>query len=317
MARRISDEFRQELLDKTDIVDLISRYVPLKKKGNTYWACCPFHKEKTASLNVNMQKQLYYCFGCHKGGNAITFVKEIENMTYPDAVQLLADLAGMTIPDDSGFGNDEEREKRRKRHYEICKEAAKYFFSVLSEGENAAKAYCSKRGLIPAVIKRFGIGYAKGDGGLLKHLNKLGFTEEEMLESCLAKKDKTGKLREFFFERLMFPIIDVYGNFIAFGGRVIGEGEPKYLNSSDSEFYNKKRHLYGLNIVKKQKTASRLILVEGYMDVVAVSSYGLQGAVASLGTAFTKEQCMLIKRFTQNVFIAYDGDKAGQNAAVR
>lgn len=318
MSRGFPEEFRQELLNKTDIVDVVSRYVDLKKKGGKYWGCCPFHNEKTASFNVDVNKQFFYCFGCSKGGDAITFVKEMEHLSYVEAVEYLADKAGLTVPRISNSKFEEEKEKQRKRHYEICKAAAGFYYSMLAKGNNKAADYCTKRGISFGIVKRFGMGYAPPGGDLLfKYLLSLGFTKEETIRSGLAKENSAGGIRDFFFDRLMFPIMDVYGNVIAFGGRVLGEGIPKYLNSSDSPLYNKKRHLYGLNIAKKNKQADRLLLVEGYMDVVTVSSFGIGGAVASLGTSLTKEQCILIKRFTRDVYIAYDGDGAGRKAAVR
>lgn len=318
MARGFPEEFRQELLNKTDIVDIISNYVDLKKKGSKYWGCCPFHSEKTASFNVDINKQFFYCFGCSKGGDAITFIKEIEHLGYVESVEYLADKAGLTVPRMADSKEQEEMDRRKKRHYEISRAAAAYFFGALTKPGNRAMEYCIGRKISPSIIKRFGIGYSPPDrDGLYKHLIVNGFTKEEAIASGLVKESQSGATYDFFSDRLMFPIMDVYGNVIAFGGRILNEGQPKYLNSFDSPLYNKKRHLYGLSIAKKNKQTDKLILVEGYMDVVALSSFGVAGAVASLGTSLTKEQCMLIKRFTKDVIIAYDGDAAGKKAAVR
>lgn len=318
MPGRFSEDFKQQLYNKIDVVDIISKYVDLKKKGGRYWGCCPFHTEKTASFNVDVNKQFFYCFGCHKGGDVIKFVMEMEHMTYPEAVEYLCDKAGISVPQMENSKQDIEKDRQRKKHYEISKAAAGFYYNTLISTENKAVEYCKKRKISSQIVTRFGIGYApEGGRALVQFLKSKGFTFEEMLRSGLAKKSSKGSYFDFFIDRLMFPIMDVYGNVIAFGGRVLDDGQPKYLNSLDSPLYNKRRHLYGLNIAKKNRQTDRIILVEGYMDVVSVSSYGVVGAVASLGTALTTEQCSLIKRFTKDVVIAYDGDKAGQTAAIR
>lgn len=310
----LPQQFLDELIARTDITELVSRYVPLKKKGNNFWACCPFHHEKTPSFSVSQDKQFFKCFGCGEGGNAVHFLMKIENLPYIDAVRKLADMAGMELPqeDDGGRGR-----LQRRRLLELNRAAARYFYDTLmGEAGQEARAYLEKRGIMRQTAVRFGLGYADQSwDGLIHAMRAKGFTEQELEEARLAGRSKRGSLYCFFRDRIMFPIIDVRGDVVAFGGRILhGDGDGrKYVNSPDTPVYSKSRNLYALNLAKKTR-AGRFILCEGNVDVIALHQAGFDSAVASCGTALTAEQARLLGKYTQEVVICYDADAAGEKA---
>ncbi len=311
----IPQSFLEELQARTDIVDLVSSYVALDKKGNRYWGLCPFHSEKTPSFSVVPEKQVCYCFGCHKGGGAVNFVMELESVGFVDAVAILAQRAGMEMPDTK---DGQDTRKKRERLRILNKEAARYFHGNLSapQAQNAV-AYLNRRGLSKRTITNFGMGYAFDTwDGLIRAMQKKEYTKRELLDAGLAVESKTGTIYDRFRDRVMFPIIDVRGNVIGFGGRVLDDTTPKYLNSPDTLIYNKSKNLFALNLAKRTK-ADRLILTEGYMDTIALHQAGFDSAVASLGTSLTEDHARLLSHYTQEVVIAYDGDQAGIRAAQR
>jgi len=310
--------FLDELSARNPIEDVVGQYVNLKRSGSNLFGLCPFHGEKTASFSVAPDKGIYYCFGCHKGGNAVNFMMEIEGLSYPDAVRALAKRAGMEVPEDEQY---QSRYRQQERLWALHKEAARFFHSRLlaPEGANALQ-YALGRGMPKATIIKFGIGYAPDSWtALVDALRKKGYTDEELKESGLVTVSrKNGSLFDRFRDRLMFPIIDVRGNVIGFGGRIM-KNDPnaaKYLNSPETLIFNKRKNLFGLNIAKKTKL-DYMILVEGYMDAIALHQYGFDCAVASLGTSLTEEHAVLLSRYTENVVLIYDGDSAGQRAAQR
>lgn len=307
----LSDSFLQELKYKTDIEDVISTYVSLKRRGSTLVGLCPFHNEKTGSFTVYPETQSFYCFGCGAGGDAIGFLKRIENLDYMDAVKLLADRAGLQIPND---GYDDSLSKKRRRVLEVNREAAKFFHSYMMspDGEEGLNYFLS-RGLTKKTINKFGLGYAPNSWNLLiRHLKSKGFTLEEMRLAGLAKAGEKNYY-DVFRNRVMTPIIDVRGNVIAFGGRVLDDSKPKYMNTGDTLAYKKTNELFALNLAK-DSGKDTLILCEGYMDVIAMHQAGFTNAVAGCGTALTNEQVKLICRYTNEVILAYDADDAGQKA---
>jgi len=311
----IPEQFIDELVSRTDMVDLVGNYVRLNKKGNNYWGLCPFHSEKTPSFSVSPDKQICYCFGCHKGGGAINFVMELENMSFIEAVRHLAQRAGMTVPESD---YDAGRKEKRELLLEINKQAARYFHSQLYAPAGAAGLeYLRSRGLAQATLTNFGLGFAPDSwDGLLNHLAEKGYDKKTVLEAGLAVSNDKGRIYDRFRNRVMFPIIDVRGSVIGFGGRVMDDSKPKYLNSPEGLVYNKSRNLFALNISKKTK-AGRIILTEGYMDTIALHQAGFDCAVASLGTALTADHAQLLARYTKEAVIAYDGDGAGVAAAQR
>ena len=313
----IPESFIDELISRTDIIDLVSGYVRLAKGGGaTMSGLCPFHSEKTPSLKVNSDKQIYHCFGCGKGGGAISFIMEIENISYRDAIEVLARRAGMTVPEDSASG---ELAGKRRRMLELNREAARFFFQMLlSPDGEAAREYLAKRGVSKTIVTRFGIGAAPDEWGLLLDaLTKKGYARQELIEAGLARSGrKEGGAYDVFRNRVVFPVIDVRGSVIGFSGRIIGNGEPKYLNTPDTLVFNKSRNLFALNIAKKSKSGM-LILVEGNLDVITLHQAGFDCAVASLGTALTAEQTRLMSRYTEKIILAYDSDEAGRRAALR
>lgn len=311
----IPEQFVDELVSRTDIVDLVGSYVRLNKKGNNYWGLCPFHSEKTASFSVSPDKQICYCFGCHKGGGAINFVMEVENLSFVDAVHNLAQRAGLQVPESD---YDKGRKEKRERLLEMNKEAARYFHSQLYTPQGAqALDYLRRRGLSQNTLTNFGLGFAPDSwDGLLNVLAEKGYDKKLVLEGGLAVSNDKGRIYDRFRNRVMFPIIDVRGSVIGFGGRVMDDSKPKYLNSPEGPIYNKSRNLFALNIAKKTK-AGRIILTEGYMDTIALHQAGFDCAVASLGTALTADHAQLLSRYTKEAVIAYDGDGAGVAAAQR
>ena len=310
----ISERFIDELIARTDIVDVVSRYVKLpKRSGNNFVGLCPFHSEKTPSFMVSSDKQIYHCFGCGKGGGPINFIMEIENHSFPDTIEYLARLVGMTVPQDSFHDSSADK---RKRLLELNKEAARHFHSMLStQSAQPALKYLAKRGVSRAMVKRFGLGVAvKSWDNLINAMKAKGYSQKELIDAGLARsKEKNDGCYDYFRDRLMFPVIDVRGNVIAFSGRSLGDDEPKYINTPDTLVFNKRHNLFALNIAKKTK-AGMLILVEGNIDVIALHQAGFDSAVASLGTALTSDQVRLMSRYTDKVVIAYDSDEAGKTA---
>lgn len=307
--------FIDDLVARSDIVDVVGSYVRLtKKSGANYFGLCPFHNERTPSFSVNPSEQFYYCFGCGKGGGVINFIMEIENLPYPDAVAQLAQRAGMQMPEESFDPNA----KKRARMLALNRDAARFFYEQLStpNGVRAGK-YMMERRISPAIATRFGLGYAPdGWDNLLRAMLAKGYSEYELFDADLIRKSSSGAFYDTFRNRLMFPIIDVRGDVIGFSGRIIGDGEPKYLNSRDTLVYNKGRNLFALNLAKKSKSGY-IILSEGNIDIVSLHQAGFDSAVASLGTSLTPEQARLLSRYTNQVIIAYDNDGAGVKAAQR
>lgn len=310
--------FLDELVARNPIEDVVGQYVSLKRSGSNLFGLCPFHGEKTASFSVSPDKGIYYCFGCHKGGGAVNFMMEVEGISYPDAVRVLAKRAGMQVPEDEQY---QSRYRQQERLWALHKEAARFFHSQLyAPIGKAALDYAFGRGMSKSILTTFGIGYAPDSwDNLVKAMLSKGYTEEELKESGLVTvSQKNGRMFDRFRDRLMFPIIDVRGNVIAFGGRIIKKDSDaaKYLNSPETIIFNKRKNLFGLNLAKKTKQGF-LILVEGNIDVVALHQYGFDNAIASLGTSLTEEQAALMTRYTDQIVLIYDGDKAGQNATQR
>ncbi|MCL2563289.1 MAG: DNA primase [Oscillospiraceae bacterium] len=308
------ESFLEELAARNDIVDVVGDYVSFtKKSGANQFGLCPFHGEKTPSFSVHSDKQIYYCFGCHKGGGVVSFIMEIEGLPFPDAVHFLARRAGMTVPDEGGY---DEAVQRRTRLLQANKEAARFFHAKLSEPDGkAAIDYINKRGISKEMTKQFGLGAAPDSwNALTDHLVKRGYSQEELLLAGLVRRSsKSGGVYDFFRDRLVFPVIDVRGNVLAFSGRILGDGEPKYLNTSDTPVYNKKRNLFGINLARKSR-AEHFLIVEGNIDVVALHGAGFDSAIAPLGTALTQEQATLLHRYKGEAVLAFDADTAGQRA---
>ena len=315
---RYSDELIEEVRSRNDIVDVISQYVRLSKKGSTYFGLCPFHNEKTGSFSVSPNKQMYYCFGCHAGGNVFTFLMQYENYTFGEAMEALAERAGVDLPKQEYTAAQRQEADRRARLLEINKEAAKYFF-VLLRGERGKRAldYFKKRALSDETIHKFGLGYSdQYSDDLYRYLRSKGYDDEILKDSGLVTIDEVRGGHDKFWTRAMFPIMDVHNKVIGFGGRVMGDGEPKYLNSPETKIFDKSRNLYGLNFARVTKKP-QLLLCEGYMDVIALHQAGFDNAVASLGTALTSGHANLLKRYTKEVYLTYDSDGAGIKAALR
>ena len=312
----IPREIIDEIIFRNDITDVVGSYVTLKRAGSNFSGLCPFHNEKTPSFTVFPATKSCYCFGCGSGGDVITFIMRVENLDYVEALEFLAARAGITIPEDSSVSN--ESSVSRKRIYAMNLEAARFFRSCLMDkelGGEALEYLCASRGLSMATVKRFGLGYSPNDFGMLTtHLKRLGYTDEELVVGFLSgKSQKTGRPYDYFRNRVIFPIIDTSGNIVAFGGRVMDDSKPKYLNTSDTPAFKKSRHLFALNFAKK-KCEEQMILCEGYMDVIALHEAGFENAVATLGTAITSEQARIFAKYTKKVIICYDSDNAGQTA---
>lgn len=312
------DELIEEVRMKNDIVDVISGYVRLQKKGSSYFGLCPFHNEKSPSFSVSGIKQMYYCFGCGAGGNVITFLMEYENATFQEAVKMLADRAGIRLPEMEYSEEARRKESRRAKLLEINKEAAKYFYYMLrSPKGQVGYQYLAKRELSDETMKKFGLGFADGAGSdLTAYLRSKGYADELIKESGLTGFDEKRGMHDKFWNRVMFPIQDGNHRVIGFGGRVMGDAKPKYLNSPETMIFDKSRNLYGLNFARTSRKGN-IILCEGYMDVISMHQAGFTQAVASLGTAFTTGQASLLRRYTEEVLLAYDSDGAGVNAALR
>ena len=313
-----SEDLIEEVRSGNDIVDLISGYVKLQKKGSTYFGLCPFHSEKTPSFSVTPSKQMYYCFGCGAGGNAITFLMEYENFSFVEAMQALAERAGIKLPEREYSPQMKQEADRKQRLLEVNREAGKYYYMLLrSEHGRQAMEYFKKRGLTEQTMRGFGLGSSDKFGeGLYRYLRQKGYEDELLRDSGLVVYDEKRGGHDRFWNRAMFPIMNVHSKIIGFGGRVMGEGEPKYLNSPETMIFDKSRNLYGLHIARATKKP-QLILCEGYMDVIALHQAGFSSAVASLGTAFTELQANLMRRYTKEILLTYDSDGAGQKAALR
>ncbi len=324
MANGIDAAFLQQLKSKTDLVDLIGGYVHLERKGSNYWACCPFHHEKTPSFCVNAEDQFYHCFGCGVSGDAITFIREIESLDFGDAVRLLAERAKLPVPD---VHYDTEKTAAEKRRRDAClkvlRSAAHFYFDTLNSGKaDAHVQYILDRKIASSVVRKFGLGASLNFNDLPRYLLSQGFSEEDMLESgAVVRSDKNGRLIDALGGRLIYPIINAMGDVVAFGGRVLEKTDfAKYKNTKETIVFSKSKNLYNINQVKKLKKASgldSLIIVEGYMDAISLFQAGFENVVASMGTALTKEQARLCKRYADNAYISYDGDFAGQKGAVR
>ena len=313
-----SDELIEEVRSRNDIVDVIGSYVRLKKKGSTYFGLCPFHNEKTGSFSVSPNKQMYYCFGCGAGGNVFTFLMQYENFTFSEAMQSLADRVGIELPQQEMTSAQRREADRRTRLLEINKEAAKYFYTLLrSPRGQKAYQYFKKRELSDETMQKFGLGYSdQYSDDLYRYLRKKGYDDDILKDSGLITIDEVRGGHDKFWNRAMFPIMDVHNRVIGFGGRVMGDGEPKYLNSPETRIFDKSRNLYGLNIARTTRK-NQLLLCEGYMDVIALHQAGFDNAVASLGTALTSGHANLLKRYTKEVYLTYDSDGAGVKAALR
>ena len=313
---RYSEEILNEVRQSNDIVDVISQYVHLKRSGRNYFGLCPFHNEKSPSFSVSPDKQIFHCFGCGVGGNVITFVSQIEGLNFIETVQMLAERANIQLPTLQNNG-DTQREILKDKVYKVNEFTAEYYHQNLYKPQaKMAQEYVKKRQLTNETLKSFRIGFSGKFDELYQELKKQGFQEQEILESGLVNKNERGQYIDRYRNRLMFPICDARGRVIAFGGRVLDDSKPKYINSPENIVYSKGRHLFGLNVAKKGDT-KKILIVEGYMDVIALHQAGFTNAVASLGTAFTSQHCSLLKRYTDLVYLCYDSDEAGVKAALR
>ena len=317
MFIRYSDELIEEIRINNDIVDVVSEYVRLEKRGKNHFGLCPFHREKTPSFSVEEVKQIFYCFGCGKGGNVFQFISLAEKIDFIDAVRLLADRAKITLPE-SDDAEEAARAKLKQQVTDINLLAARYYNDVFnSEKGKVARDYLKKREISESTARKFGLGYSPDHwDSLYQHLKSSGISDEQMLKSGLIQKSSKGQLYDRFRGRLMFPIFDVRGIVIGFGGRVMDDSMPKYMNSPETVVYSKGRHLYALNFAKNSDS-ERIIVVEGYMDVISLYQSGINNVVASLGTALTESQGRLLKKYAQEIVISYDSDTAGQAATQR
>ena len=313
-----SDELIEEVRSANDIVDVISSYVHLQKKGNDYFGLCPFHNERTPSFSVSQKKQMYYCFGCGAGGNVVTFLMQYENDTFHEALEALAQRAGIELPKQELSGRARQEADKRAKIMEINKISAKYFYAQLRmEQGKKGLDYFAGRGLSPETLKKFGLGYAnKFSDDLYQYLRKQGYEDEILKDSGVISVDERRGGHDKFWNRVMFPIMDANQRVIGFGGRVLGDGEPKYLNSPETMVFDKSRNLYGLNFARMTRNPY-ILLCEGYMDVIALHQAGFDNAVASLGTSFTAGHAALLKRYTKEVYCTFDSDNAGIKAALR
>ena len=312
------EEIIEEVRSRNDIVDLISTYVPLKKKGSSYFGLCPFHNEKSPSFSVSRDKQMYYCFGCGAGGNVFTFLMEYENFSFPEALKYLAERAGMELPEEELNEEAKRAMDEKARLREMNKLSANYFYYLLhSKRGQKGLAYLKDRGITDATIKHFGLGSADiYNDDLYRFLKSKGYSDEDLKDSALVTIDERRGGSDKFWNRVMFPIMDVNNRVIGFGGRVMGDGSPKYLNSKETKLFDKSRNLYGLNFARSSRK-KEIILCEGYMDVISMHQAGFTNAVAALGTAFTSGHGTLLKRYTENVILSFDSDEAGQRAILR
>lgn len=323
MARFVPPEIIEEIRQKADIVETVSGYVSLKKQGRNFVGLCPFHTEDTPSFVVSPDKQIYYCFGCQHGGNVINFVMEMDHLSLPEAAEKLADQCGVIIPEEHYSQKDISRQHKKKTFYDMYEKAAGFYHQVLEKAPEGAagRAYLQKRGLEPKIITDFKLGFSPAEpwDALYQYLSRAGFRDSDMVEAGLiTKSSKNQKCYDKFRNRVMYPILDYKGQFIAFGGRVLDNELPKYLNSQDSLIFNKSENLYGLFVAGQSiRKENCVVIMEGYMDVLTAHQHGVTNAVASLGTAFTPEHAKLLKRYTDRVILAYDGDGAGTKATIR
>ncbi len=313
---RYTEDLIEDIRANNDIVDVISQYVTLKKSGRNYFGLCPFHKEKTPSFSVSVDKQIFHCFGCGAGGNVIHFIQKIENIDFKESIELLAERAGIVLPTDTG-SSDDKKQKLKEKIYDINKEVAMFYHENLYKPTaKLGQEYVKKRKLDNKALKNFLIGYADSNNSVYRFLKEKGYTDEEILESRLVNKTEKGTFIDRYRNRLIFPIQDVRGRVVAFGGRVLDNSLPKYINSPENLVYNKSRTLYGLNVAKNSKK-SEMIMVEGYMDTVSLHQRGIDNVVASCGTALTEAQGRMLKKYCDKVIISYDSDSAGQSATLR
>ncbi|MCR5118816.1 MAG: DNA primase [Lachnospiraceae bacterium] len=312
------EEIIQEVRDRNDIVDVISQHVQLKKQGSNYFGLCPFHNEKSPSFSVSPGKKMFHCFGCHAGGNVITFVRMYENYSFQEAIKVLADRAGIKLPEAEMTEEMKKKAARRQRLYEINKTAATYFFYRLrNKGGEHGLEYFKKRELSEETMQKFGLGYAlQYSDDLVKYLKSKDYDDELIREAGLGVFDEKDGMRDRFINRVMFPIFDANNKVIGFGGRVLGDAKPKYLNTQEMPIFEKRKNLYGLNFARSSRS-NNFILCEGYMDVISMHQAGFTQAMASLGTAFTPEQALVLKRFSRDVLLAYDSDGAGVSATLK
>ena len=312
------EELVEEVRTRNDIVDVISGYVKLQRKGSSYFGLCPFHNEKSPSFSVSPGKQMYYCFGCGAGGNVLTFIMEYENYSFPEALKLLADRAGVKLPEQEYSKEERRQQDLRTAILEVNKTAAKYYYYQLrAEAGKPGMDYLKNRQLSEETMQRFGLGYAgKYSDGLYRYLKQKGVSDELLRQSGLMNVDEKRGMYDKFWNRVMFPIMDVNNRVIGFGGRVMGDGKPKYLNSPETKVFDKSRNLYGLNVARTSRK-KYIIVCEGYMDVISMHQAGFTNSVASLGTALTSQHASLLKRYTQEVILSYDSDEAGIKAALR
>ncbi len=312
-----SEEIIQKIKEENDIVDIVSEVVTLKKTGKNYLGRCPFHNEKTPSFTVSSEKQIYKCFGCGEAGNVISFVMKTRNMAFPEAVKLLGEKVGIVVDDADSPGKSSATNEKFKRMYDINVQAARYFYTNLKRFK-APYEYLKGSGITDETIKKFGIGFSLDNWqGIRSYLKQRGFSEEEILELGLTTKNEKGNIYDRFRNRIIFPVFNVSGRVIGFGGRVLDDSKPKYLNSPETPIFHKGTNLYGLNLAIKNNPARTVIMVEGYMDVISLSQQGVTNVVATLGTALTEGQCKLLKRYIDTVIVSFDSDVAGQNATIR
>ena len=312
----ISDEDRDRVRAATDLVQLVQETVELKPRGQEFWGCCPFHGEKTPSFHIIPSTQVWHCFGCGEGGDVFTYVMRRENLSFPESIRYLADRAGIELADDRRAARSGTK---RTRLVDVCEATCDFYHTMLMRGKDGrGRDYCKQRGLDAAVCRRYRIGYAPGRGALTAHLGSLGFTPREMVDANVAFKRDGGGLVDRFFGRVMFPIFDERGKCIAFGGRIMGAGEPKYLNTAETALFHKKRNLYGFNWAKEHIVArDEAVVVEGYTDAIACWEAGIGNVVATLGTALTEHHVKTLTRFAKRIVYLFDGDAAGQKAAER
>ncbi|MEW8992852.1 DNA primase [Clostridium sp.] len=312
-----SEELIQKIKEENDIVDIVSEVVTLKKTGKNYLGRCPFHSEKTPSFTVSSEKQIYKCFGCGEAGNVISFVMKTRNMAFPDAVKFLGEKVGIVVDDTNSPGKSSAANEKYQRMYDINIQAGRYYYTNLKRYK-APYEYLKGRGITDETIKKFGIGFALDNWqGIRSYLKQRGFSEEEILELGLTTKNEKGNIYDRFRNRIIFPVFNVSGRVIGFGGRVLDDSKPKYLNSPETPIFHKGTNLYGLNLAIKNNSARTVIMVEGYMDVISLFQQGVTNVVATLGTALTEGQCKLLKRYIDTVIVSFDSDAAGQNATIR
>lgn len=312
----ISDEDKDRVRAATDLVQLVQETVELKPRGQEFWGCCPFHGEKTPSFHVIPSTQVWHCFGCGEGGDAFTYVMKRENLSFPESIRYLADRAGIEIADDAPTAR---RGTKRSRIIDVCEKACGFYHTMLMRGKDGrGRTYCAERGLNSQICQRYRLGYAPGRGSLVAHLSAAGFTPREMVDANVAIRRDRGTLSDRFYERVMFPIFDEQGHCIAFGGRIMGDGQPKYLNTAETSVFHKKRNLYGFNWAKEHIVAQNTaVVVEGYTDAIACWEAGIGNVVATLGTALTEHHVKTLTRFAKRIIYLFDGDAAGQKAAER